>query len=119
MDIEFYRDYCLAKAHTEEDTPFDQDTLVFKVAGKLFALCSMRSFDRINLKCDPEKALELRCNYMAVEGGFHMNKKHWNTVYFDRDMSDEEILKWIDHSYLEVVKGLSKKQRESLGISSL
>ncbi len=106
--------YCLSKAGAVEDTPFDQDTLVFKVSGKMFALCSLRDFKSTNLKCDPERAQELRASYLAVEGGFHMNKKHWNTIYFDQDMSDSEILKWVDHSYELVVLSLPKKIREKL-----
>ncbi|MFY0643367.1 MAG: MmcQ/YjbR family DNA-binding protein [Bacteroidia bacterium] len=114
MDIEFYREYCLKKAGTSEDTPFDEDTLVFKVAGKMFALCSISSFDRTNLKCDPETAQELRSNYIAVKPGWHMNKKHWNTILFDQDMDDSEILEWVDHSYKLVKQSLPKKIRDSI-----
>ena len=115
MDIEYFRDYCLSKPATTEETPFDQDTLVFKAAGKMFAACSMRNFVIVNLKCDPEIAQELRSNFLAVEGGYHMNKKHWNTISFDQDMEDAEVLKWVDHSYELVVRALPKKTREALG----
>lgn len=114
MDIEFFRTYCLSKKGVTEETPFGPDTLVFKVAGKLFALTDLNSFESVNLKCDPEQALELRERYSAVAPGFHMNKKHWNTVSFDIDMPDQEILSWLDHSYDLVFKGLTKKQRAEI-----
>lgn len=114
MDIEFFREYCLKKPGTEESTPFGPDVLVLKVMGKMFALCSIDQFESINLKCNPETAVELRSAYLAVEPGFHMNKKHWNTVYLDRDMDDKEVLKWIDHSYALVVESLSAKIRALL-----
>lgn len=114
MDIEFFRTYCLSKKGVTEETPFGPDTLVFKVAGKLFALTDLNSFESVNLKCDPEQALELRERYAAVAPGFHMNKKHWNTVSFDIDMPDQEILSWLDHSYDLVFKGLTKKQRAEI-----
>lgn len=114
MDIEFFRTYCLSKKGVTEETPFGPDTLVFKVAGKLFALTDLNSFESVNLKCDPEQALELRERYAAVAPGFHMNKKHWNTVSFDIDMPDQEILNWLDHSYDLVFNGLTKKQRAEI-----
>lgn len=80
----------------------------------MFALCSISSFDMINLKCDPDKAEELRANYLCVEGAFHMNKKHWNSIYLNRDMGDDEVLKWIDHSYNLVVEGLPKSVKDAL-----
>ena len=80
----------------------------------MFALCSISTFESTNLKCDPEQAEELRASYMAVKAGYHMNKKHWNTITFNQDMSDSEILQWVDHSYDLVVKSLPKKLRESL-----
>ena len=113
MDIESFRNYCLSKEQCTEDTPFDANTLVFKVSGKIYALCNMQDFQFVNLKCKPELAQELRANYMAVEGGYHMNKTHWNSVYFNKDMPDLEILKWVDHSYHLVVRSLTKSQQAS------
>ncbi len=80
----------------------------------MFALISLKEPDSVNLKCDPEKSVELRQGYEAVKAGYHMDKKHWNTVYFNMDLPDKEILKLVDHSYECVVKGLPKKVRESL-----
>ena len=80
MHLEQFRQYCLSLSATEETLPFDEDTLVFKVAGKMFALANMTVFESINLKCDPEQAIELRERYAAVLPGYHMNKQHWNTV---------------------------------------
>lgn len=116
MDIETYRNYCLAFPATTEDLPFDQNTLVFKVAGKMFALTNLELFESINLKCDPEKAVELREKYDAVRPGYHMSKKHWNTVLTDGSISDSLILEWTKDSYNLVVQGLPKKvQQELLG----
>lgn len=115
MDIESYRSYCLSKAGVTEEFPFDADTLVFKVMGKMFALAGIGSFDSINLKCDPEKAIELREQYDAVSPGYHMNKNHWNTIAMDGSIPDATLKEWIDHSYDLVVSGLSKKLRAELG----
>ena len=115
MDIESLREYCLKKQDVSEGFPFNESTLVFKVAGKMFALVDIDAYDSINLKCDPELAMELRERYDAVTAGFHMNKKHWNTILFDGSIPDKLLREWIDHSYLEVVKGLPKKEREKLG----
>ncbi len=109
MDIELLREYCLAKQHVTEETPFDMDTLVFKVYGKMFCLFSIRYFKSINLKCDPEEALDLRANYIGIEPGFHMNKKHWNTITFFSDVGDEMILTMVDNSYNLVIRTLPKK----------
>ena len=114
MDIEQFRNYCIQKTGVTEELPFGPDTLVFKVMGKMFALCSIDNFTSMNLKCDPEKAIELRERYGAVKPGFHMNKKHWNTVDLNGDMHQEELLKLIDDSYDLVVSGLSKKLRDEL-----
>jgi predicted DNA-binding protein (MmcQ/YjbR family) len=102
----------MQKLGTEACFPFDQSTLVFKVFGKMFALVDIDSFDGINLKCDPERSLELRERYMAIEGGFHMNHKHWNTIHFNQDVSDLLLFELIDHSYLLVYQGLPKKIRD-------
>lgn len=114
MNIEEFRDYCLSLAGVSESTPFDEKTLVFKVMDKMFALGNMEDFVSINVKCDPEKAIELRENYQAVKPGYHMNKKHWNTISIHLDMPDSEIKVWIKHSYELVLAGLTKKKREEL-----
>ncbi|HAD96748.1 MAG TPA: MmcQ-like protein [Cryomorphaceae bacterium] len=115
MNIEELRLYCLGKPGTTESTPFGEDTLVFKVAGKMFALTSLSSADfSVNLKCNPEKVPELREQYPQVQPGYHMNKKHWNTVIIDGGLTDHLIREWIDHSYDLVVAGLSGKLRDQL-----
>lgn len=116
MSIEEIREYCLSKPGTTESFPFDEDTLVFKVMGKMFCLTSLSESDRMNLKCDPEKATELRERYDCVIPGFHMNKKMWNTVIIDGSVSKKLLLEWIDHSWDEVVKGLPKKVRAELNL---
>jgi predicted DNA-binding protein (MmcQ/YjbR family) len=102
------------KKGVTESFPFDNDTLVFKVMGKMFALASLNEPDSVNLKCDPEKTEELRAQYMAVQPGYHMNKKMWNTVSFNVDVNDKLLYELIDHSYEEVVKGLPKKTQAEL-----
>ena len=114
MHIEQLRNYCIAKPGVEETFPFDQETLVFKVMGKVFALTSLNDPDNCNLKCDPEKAIELRTNFDAVKPGYHMSKVHWNTITYNHDLPDNEILKLVDHSYELVVKGLTKKLKQEL-----
>ncbi|MBX2841603.1 MAG: MmcQ/YjbR family DNA-binding protein [Flammeovirgaceae bacterium] len=114
MNIEEYRDYCLKKNGVIEETPFDEITLVFKVMGKMFALTDIVNFESINLKCDPEEAVALREKYDTVLPGYHMNKKHWNTIKIDGELSDNELKHWIDHSYNLVVSKLSKKLQEEL-----
>lgn len=114
MNIEDFRTYCLSKPGATEDFPFDQKTLVFKVGGKMFSLTSIENFISVNLKCDPEKALELRADYSGVKPGFHMNKKHWNTVTLNEDVTDQLINELVDHSYDLVVKSLPKKTRIEL-----
>jgi len=99
MNIESLREYCISKSNVEEGFPFGEDTLVFKVKGKIFALANLDGDLSINLKCDPEFALELREKYTSVQPGYHMNKKHWNTVLLDGTIPDSEIINWIDHSY--------------------
>jgi predicted DNA-binding protein (MmcQ/YjbR family) len=107
MDILTFRDYCLAKEQVTESLPFGPDTLVFKVAGKLFALCDLNNFDTINLKCNPAFAIQLRETYPdQVLPGYHMNKQHWNTV--SSSLPDTLLYEWIDHSYDLVFKGLPK-----------
>lgn len=97
-----------------EEVPFGPDTLVFKVAGKMFALADIEQFESINLKCDPEVAVQLREQYTDVNPGYHMNKKHWNTVNTRGMVGDELFKQWIDDSYNLVVKGLPKKMQEEL-----
>jgi len=99
MDIESLREYCISKKGATESFPFGEDTLVFKVTGKIFALVNLDGDLSINLKCDPTLAIELRERYSSVTSGYHMNKKHWNTVLLDGSVPDKEILSWIDHSY--------------------
>lgn len=115
MNIESLRLYCLAKPATSEGFPFGGDTLVFKVAGKMFALTGLDSVPpTVNLKCDPQRAIELRDRYRAVTPGYHMNKQHWNTVELESDLDDDQLRELIDHSYELVVNSLPKKLRESL-----
>jgi predicted DNA-binding protein (MmcQ/YjbR family) len=99
MNIESLREYCLSKKFVTESLPFGIDTLVFKVNGKIFALANLDGDLSINLKCDPGLAIELRERYTSVIPGYHMNKKHWNTIILDGSVSDNEVFSWIDHSY--------------------
>jgi predicted DNA-binding protein (MmcQ/YjbR family) len=99
MNIETLREYCLSKKDVTESFPFGDDTLVFKVNGKIFALVNLDGDLSINLKCDPILAIELRERYSSVTSGYHMNKKHWNTVLIDGSIPDKDVLSWIDHSY--------------------
>ncbi|MBS1912980.1 MAG: MmcQ/YjbR family DNA-binding protein [Bacteroidetes bacterium] len=115
MTIESLRAYCMAKTGTTERTPFGEGVLVFDVAGKIFALTSLEDIPaRVNLKCDPERAVELRDRYEGVTPGYHMNKKHWNTVLLDGGVPQREVLALIDHSYNLIVASLPKKKREEL-----
>jgi predicted DNA-binding protein (MmcQ/YjbR family) len=99
MDIVALRDYCITKKGADESFPFGDDTLVFKTNGKIFALVNLDGDLSINLKCDPALALELRERHPSVIPGYHMNKKHWNTVLLDGSVPDKEVFSWIDHSY--------------------
>lgn len=114
MNIEEFRTYCLSLKGTTEDLPFDKRTLVFKVMGKMFALTNLESFESINIKCEPEYAIELREQFNAVNPGYHMSKKHWNTISIDNTISDDLIYEWIKNSYDLVVAKLTKKQKEEL-----
>lgn len=114
MDIEFFREYCVAKQGVTEEFPFDDRTLVFKVFGKMFALADIITFESINLKCDPEKAVELRERYPSVLPGYHMNKKHWNTVMMDGSVDERSLREWIDDSYNLVFASLPATLRKSL-----
>ncbi len=100
MNIEEVREYCLAKRGVEEGMPFGDGVLVFKIGGKLFALMSLdKQPSSVNLKCDPELAIQLREQYDAVQPGYHMNKQHWNTVTLDGSVPRSELCAWIDHSF--------------------
>ena len=113
MNLETYYDYCISKKGVTEHFPFDKDTLVFKVGGKMFALSSLIQWEKgeasVNLKCDPERALELRAEYEDIIPGWHMSKIHWNTIYLNKNVSDKLILELIDHSYELIFKSLTKK----------
>ncbi|MBL4592848.1 MAG: MmcQ/YjbR family DNA-binding protein [Flavobacteriales bacterium] len=114
MNVEQYRDYCIAKKGVTESFPFDQTTLVFKVMNKMFSLSGIQEFTFINLKCDPEIAIELRERYEGVTPGYHMNKTLWNSVYTNKDVSDKLIYQWIDDSYDLIVSSLTKKLQQEL-----
>ena len=117
MNIEDIREYCLAQRGVTEEMPFGPDTLVFKVGGKIFLLIGLNQIDelRFNVKCEPEMAAELRLNYPeAVLPGYHMNKKHWNTVYCNRELSDDRLRGFIQDSYRLVYHSLSKAVRDNL-----
>ena len=114
MNIEQLRDFCLSLPLVEEKFPFDQSTLVFYIAGKMFCLVNVDQFESINLKCDPDKALELRATYEAVKPGYHMNKKHWNTVFVNQDVNDSILEEWIKDSYNLVILTLPKSKRPDL-----
>ncbi|MCH7415357.1 MmcQ/YjbR family DNA-binding protein [Belliella sp. R4-6] len=114
MNITFFREYCLSKPGASEDTPFDANTLCFKVGGKIFAIIDIELFESVNLKCEPEYAVELREKHDSIVPGYHMNKKHWNTVIFNSGLSDKFILQLVDHSYDLVFDSLSKKVKENI-----
>lgn len=111
MDIESVREYCLSKKAVTESFPFDETSLVVKVMDKMFALIRLDTGDRIALKCDPEYCIELRERYNAVEPAYHFNKKYWNQVIFNQDVSDKLIKELIDHSYDLVIQKFTKKLR--------
>jgi predicted DNA-binding protein (MmcQ/YjbR family) len=116
MNIEEFYAYCLQKKGVSEHFPFDEQTLVFKVGTKIFALTDVTSFRSINLKCNPEKAIELREEYAAVQPGYHMNKKHWNTIILFSDLDDQLMKELIDHSYNLVLNSLPKKTRDEIAL---
>ncbi|NQX43187.1 Predicted DNA-binding protein, MmcQ/YjbR family [Pedobacter steynii] len=115
MNIEELREYCLQKQGTSEGLPFGEDTLVFKVGGKIFLLTSLVTGNRFNAKCDPERAIELREQHEEIIPGFHMNKKHWNTVFMDGRLTRKQLNELIDHSYDLVLASLPKKLQEEIG----
>jgi predicted DNA-binding protein (MmcQ/YjbR family) len=115
MDVESFREYCLGNPAVTEGTPFGEDVLVFKISGKIFALLALDEVPpTANLKCDPDRALELKDRYEQVRPGYHMNKKHWNTVEIDSGIPDSELRKMVDHSYDLVVRSLPTRQRAKL-----
>lgn len=118
MNIEQYRNYCINKKGVTEHFPFDDDVLVFKVMGKMFALSSVKKWEEgtpsVNLKCDPDRTLELRAEYEAIQPGYHMNKNLWNTVSINNEVPDEMIRELIDHSYDLIVASLTKKLQVEL-----
>lgn len=114
MNIESFYTYCLALPGTTEEFPFDDKTLVFKVKGKIYTLTDVDTFESINLKCDPDRAIMLRDTYEEIIPGYHMNKKHWNTVKMTGSLTDELIFELIDHSYELVKEKLPKKLKDEL-----
>ncbi|TDQ16651.1 putative DNA-binding protein (MmcQ/YjbR family) [Algoriphagus boseongensis] len=114
MTLDYFRDYCLNLPHVTEDTPFGPDVLVFRVGGKIFALMDLETFPYVNLKCDPERAVELREQYPGITPGYHMNKKLWNSVSTKGNVPDALILELAKHSYELIRDSLPKKVKESL-----
>ena len=115
MDLESLRNYCLSKKSASEDMPFGEDTLVFRVLGKIFALTSLDTEGcRVNLKCNPDYAIELREKFEDIQPGYHMNKKHWNTVNCENGLDSTLIKSLIDHSYELIVQSMTKAQRDLL-----
>ena len=110
MNIEEFREYCIAKPGVTEEFPFDENTLVFNVMGKMFALTDLVDEFSLNLKCDPERAIALREEYPAIQPGYHMSKVHWNTIKMDGSINQKLILELIDHSYQLVVAKLPKSK---------
>ena len=117
MNIDEFQTYCEAKKGVEATLPFGPDTLVYKVMGKMFALTGLDEVEvfKVNLKCEPEKSLDLRERYEDITPGWHMNKTHWNTVVFSGSLSNQILQELIDHSYDLVVKSLPKKDKAILG----
>lgn len=113
MDIETVREYCLRKKGVEESMPFDDTSLVMKVMGKMFILISLEGDNRIALKCDPDRALELRDQYRSIEPAYHFNKKHWNQVGLDGDADEHLVRELIDHSYDLVVQKFTRKMKQA------
>lgn len=118
MNIQQLYEFCHSKKGVTEHFPFDEDTLVFKVGGKMFCLASLKKFEEgepfLNLKCNPERAIELREKYESIKPGYHMSKVHWNSVYVKGDVSNKMIIDLINHSYDLVFMSLSKKEKDSI-----
>lgn len=118
MDIQQFHEYCLSKKGVTEHFPFNEDTLVLKIGGKMFLLSSLSSWEngnpKVNLKCDPERAQELRDNYDGIQPGYHMSKKHWNTISINEDVADTLVKELIDHSYAMVFSSLPNKIKKEI-----
>ena len=119
IPIDAIQSYCLKKEQTTEEFPFDESTLVYKVLGKIFALCPLEAWEQgtpsITLKCDPQYAEELRNDYDSIHSGFHTNKRHWNTIYLSNsEFSPQFLFELIDHSYVLVVQNMPKTLRDQL-----
>jgi predicted DNA-binding protein (MmcQ/YjbR family) len=115
MTLAEFQSFCESLKGVKGDFPFDDNALVYKVKNKMFAITNFNDFDYFSVKCDPEEALILRANYPTVKAGYHLSKKHWNSVYLtDDSIKDETLKEWIKNSYDLVVAGLSKKDREDL-----
>jgi len=114
MNIEELREYCISKKGVSEGFPFDEVTLVFKVGGKMFALTNLDGEPSVNLKCDPERAIELREHFSSIIPGYHMNKVHWNTIFMNGAISDPLLKELVDHSYLLILDSLPKAKRETI-----
>lgn len=114
MNLESFRKYCLSKKGVTEELPFGENVLVFKVMGKIFALTDMEEFSFVNLKCDPELAVELREQFDFVQPGYHMSKKHWNSIMLESGLKEKQFKEWIDHSYDLVVSKLTGKEKAEL-----
>lgn len=111
MNIEQFREFCLSFPGTSESLPFGPDTLVYKVGNKMFALTDIDAFSSINVKCDPEHAIDLRGRYPEIKPGYHMNKRHWNTIDITTTINDEQYFVWIKNSYDLVYKKLTKREK--------
>ena len=114
MYLDELREYCLQKKGTSEDTPFGPETLVFRVMGKIFAITGIDEYEFVNLKCDPERAIELREEHAGIKPGWHMNKQHWNSVMTDGSVGENLFKELVDHSYELIVASLPKKVRLEL-----
>ena len=114
MTLEFFRDFCLALPSATEDTPFGPDTLCFRVGGKIFAILGIEEFAYVNLKCDPERSVELRERYPGITPGYHMNKKWWNSVSVLGNVPDSLVLELAEHSYELVLSSLPKKLQSEI-----
>ncbi len=118
MNLENYYEYCISKKAVTEHFPFDEDTLVFKVGGKMFALANLSGFENgnpsVNLKCNPERAQELRAEFEDIQPGYHMSKVHWNTINLNQNVSDKMVVELINHSYDLVFKSLTKKLQSEI-----
>lgn len=114
MNIEELRDYCLSKPGSTEGLPFGEETLVFKVGEKIFLLVGLSEGNRFNVKCDPERAILLREQYEEIIPGYHMNKKHWNTVYMNGRLTFKQLQEIIDHSYELIFNSLPKKMQDEI-----